>query len=126
MKSFVLDTETTDLIRNSALPIDKQPRIIELYGCVVEGGRVVDEIEFFAALPRGMALSEDTTKITGITNKHLVGAKPFSAHADFLAEMVEGCDEVVAHNLSFDMSVVNIEFKRLDRKSTRLNSSHYS
>jgi len=108
--SFIADTETTDLVGASLLPLKHQPKVTELYGCLLEDGRKVDEIEFFAN--PGEKLSPKISSITGITDEMLKGAKPFSAHAPDLSRIVQRADEVVAHNLSFDVAMIDVEFER--------------
>lgn len=115
MKAFLFDTETTDLIANSLIAERHRPCIIEFFGQTMElvGGKwtKVDELEFFCKPP--MAVSEEVTRITGITNDDLEGAKPFKDHADSVRAIIERADWVVAHNLSYDEAVVDFELERL-------------
>lgn len=109
--SFIFDTETTDLLGPSLLPAKHQPRIIEFYGSLYEDGRLVDEVEFFAN--PGIKLEKKIVSITNITDAMLKDAEPFSYYAPAVADIVKRADEVVAHNLSFDLAVVDYEFERL-------------
>jgi len=110
-----LDTETTSLIDNSLKPLEKQPQIIEFYSLSFE--RTGDEMEeisshHFLAHP-GKRLSEETTRITNITDAMLEGAERFAAHAAGLVEVIEASDEVVAHNLAYDKAVIDFELQRI-------------
>lgn len=113
MKAFIFDTETTGLIPNSVLSLGQQPRIIEFYGCLIDDqtGEQISEVEFFAN--PGAPIEPIITKITGIKDSDLAGQPPFSANADAVRSLVEAADVVVAHNLSFDMAMVENEFARI-------------
>lgn len=112
MKRMFFDTETTDLITNSLLPLDQQPRIIELYA-VILGHDFEPLAELETYLDPGIQISELITKITGIKPEQLRGQKRFGQVSMQLANMIEISDEVVAHNLSYDMAVVGFEFARI-------------
>ena len=115
MIALVFDTETTGLVKNSLIPLKDQPRIIELFGHLIDtdtdNGESVDELEFFAN--PGMPLEPIITKITGITDSDLRSEKPFSANANRLKQMLIRADSIVAHNLSFDLAMLQNEFSRL-------------
>lgn len=110
------DTETTGLVPNRVLPLDKQPEIIEFYGCLAdpETGEVGRELELMIRPTRGV--SAEITRITGISDADLVGSPRFPEVAPRIAELVAGASESVGHNVSFDMEVVDIEFERLGEK----------
>jgi len=112
MRAFVFDTETTGLIKNSVVRLELQPRIIELYGCVVEDdGRISEEIEFLCN--PGIPIPPIITKITGLCDADLVNRCRWAEAGaiEFLA-ILKDVDAVVAHNLSFDMAMVNFELRR--------------
>lgn len=114
MRTFIFDTETTALVENSLLALDRQPQIIEFYGAVLSGGgSILGELEFFC--DPGRPIPEEVTRITGIETKDVKGEPPFSARADSIIATVESCEVVVAHNLSYDMAVVDFELRRLGR-----------
>ena len=115
MKTLVLDTETTALIKNKLQPLDRQPRIIEFFALSMngEGEELGVTHELFNP---GMPLDMKTTEITGLTDEDLKKAPSFNAHADRIIELIEEHDEVVAHNASYDKNVVDFEMKRLGKK----------
>lgn len=118
MRTLIIDTETTDLVQNSLIANNLQPEVIELYGCVLnDEGNMIDEIEFLCK-PR-QPISELITKITRITNADLASCPSFSHFAPKLRDMIESCSTVVAHNLSFDMAVLEFEFARIDHEIIR-------
>jgi len=112
VKAVLFDTETTDLITTTARALDKQPRIIEFYACLIDPAKpkVLGEIEFLC--DPGQPLREETTKITGITQADLKGKAPFKEHLPKVQALFSKADVVVAHNLSYDFSMVNFETER--------------
>lgn len=112
MKVFIFDTETTGLVKNSLVPLDKQPRIIEFFGHTVddETGDVLNEIEFFC--DPGIPIEPIITRITGIKQEQLTGQKPFSSHRLDIQKAIDEADAVLAHNASFDLHLVECEFQR--------------
>lgn len=111
MRHFIFDTETTDLLSNELLADRHQPHIIEFYGEVINDcGKVTDTLEFLCH--PGFTIEPITTKITGIKPEDLEGKPPFAEFSERVADFIESSDVVVAHNLSFDMGVVNVEMRR--------------
>lgn len=115
MLALLFDTETTGLIKNHALPLDQQPRIIELYGSLVDDdGKVHGTVE--CLVDPGVPVSEEITKITGITQKDVEGRGKITDHLDMLDARLLKADAVVAHNLTFDRSIVEFEYQRAGRR----------
>lgn len=120
MKVVIFDTETDGLIANSAIPIHKQPRIVELFALVLEQKgegasakfKTVSEYERLFDTER--PIPPDTIRITGITQETIREARalPFREHRLEVAQLFEGADRIVAHNLSFDKSMVDNELER--------------
>lgn len=112
MRALILDTETTGLLKKKAAALETQPHIIEFYGAIVDQeGKVIEAYGTLVKPPE--KISALITSITGITNAMLADAPPFVAVAPKIREMVEGSTRVVAHNLSFDVGMLDNEFKRL-------------
>lgn len=116
MIAFLVDTETTGLIDNRTLPLSSQPHVTEFYGCLadLETGEVLSEVEHLIRPP--IAISEEITRITGITDELLKDAPRFMDVADEIISAIEAAPLVVAHNLSFDREMIDIEAERLGRK----------
>ena len=111
--ALVFDTETTGLIDKQLIREQHQPRMIEFFGNVVNArGDITRELEFFA--DPGIPIPPIITKITGINFQTLKNAKPFSDHADELIELIESCDMVVAHNMSYDHMIIELELRRIE------------
>jgi DNA polymerase III alpha subunit (gram-positive type) len=113
MICFLFDTETSGLIRNGLIADNKQPHIIEFYGCLADlkTGEVISEVDQLIKPPQ--PISDEITKITKITNDDLEGKPPFRDVADEIRTAIEAAPRVMAHNLSFDIEMVDLEFARL-------------
>ncbi len=120
MIAALFDTETTGLVKNSGLSLDKQPQVIEFYGCLLDcdtaAGKfeVIKELEFLAN--PGVPLPEIITKITGLTDADLKDAKPFPYYINGLQNFFEEAQMAAAHNLSFDKQLMNFEFARAKKE----------
>lgn len=112
MKALVFDTETTGLISCIARPLDKQPRVIEFYGELIDtdtGARLA-EVDFIC--DPGCELAPIITKITGLRTHDVAGRAPFADHVDAIAALMRQADACVAHNLSFDRDIIDLEAAR--------------
>lgn len=112
MKHLVFDTETTDLIANSARSLDKQPYIFEICGVVWDDADDSETLHHWQLDP-GAPISKSASKKTGVHDAMVKGRPLFRSVAPAIREMIEKSDCVVAHNLSFDRMMVKLEFSRL-------------
>ena len=108
----IFDTETTDLVKNRITALTRQPEIVAFYcGVYSPKGKLVDELDFKVKPKRPM--TPENIAIHGITNEELAERPSFSKYAKTVIAFMQGCDRVVAHNLSFDRDMVEIELDRL-------------
>lgn len=116
MKAFIFDTETTGLIMNRRLPLDKQPHITEFFGVTVDlkTGKMGKKISHLVKPP--IHISGEITRITGINDELVADAPPFADVADKIIKALEAAPVVIAHNLSYDVDMVELEAERLGRK----------
>lgn len=114
MKTLIFDTETTGLIRNSLIPLERQPKIIEFFGMTIDENFM--EISNFTRLYNpGFSLDPEIVRITGITDEMLVDVPALNAERfTELKQFIEGHDEVVAHNLRFDRDMISLEMRRAE------------
>jgi DNA polymerase-3 subunit alpha len=128
--AIVFDTETTGLIENGARPLKDQPHIIELTALRIDlndfafgvhdndwpGDRdkMIEEAPMFTSLFNFRGITEETTRITGITQDLVDLAPSFASKSYELAEFVHGSRWLVGHNLSYDRDMLAIELRRLD------------
>lgn len=113
---IIFDTETTGLAGPEALPLDKQPHIIEFAAVRLNDETLVqeDEIEFMAH--PGMSLTEEIVKITGITDEDLKDKPPFSKYVADLQKFFLGEKTIVAHNCEFDCKMLEINLRRFGKQ----------
>lgn len=111
----IFDTETTGLLKPKANEMEKQPYIAEIYiaklihrsdGIIEQ----IDELGTFYKPP--IPISEEITRITGITNYDVKDAPTFTRAADGICDFFVGVHRVVAHNLAFDRSMLANELVR--------------
>lgn len=108
---LVLDTETTGLLKTDALEMSLQPYITELYVIKTQpDGTFVAEVDTFIKPP--VPISEEITKITGITNEMVADAPTFVEVYPQLIELFIGERRAVGHNLPFDMGMIYCELAR--------------
>lgn len=87
-------------------------RVIEVAAIRVEDGEVVDTVN--TLVNPGDELPQFITNLTGITSKQVRGAPAFSQVADELYQLIDG-SIFVAHNVRFDYSFLEQEFKRIGK-----------
>lgn len=116
MKTLIFDTETTGLLQSKAHPINKQPQIIEFYGAIYGKSekKPLEELELL--IDPGQAIPPIITKITGLKNADVKGKGRFKEHAQRIGKFIQSADIIVAHNLAFDIGMLDVEFARLDVK----------
>ena len=117
MKSFddiiIFDTETTGLDAPSPAKIEVQPYITEIYAVrLSKDFKFIDDVNRMVKPP--VPISEEITKITGITQEMVDKHQPFSNMYDELYELFHGCRYVVGHNISFDLRILRYELFRYD------------
>lgn len=112
---ILFDTETTGLLGPSALPLDVQPRIIELGLLRLDGETLEEKDTINQILDPGQPLSEEITKITGLTTKDVKGQPTFVSQYTRLVDFFLGAWMLVAHNLPFDRGMLAGELQRIDK-----------
>lgn len=114
--TLVLDTETTGLLNSHLLRLSRQPEIIELFMATVDpSAGTVSESFNNLIKPKGI-VSPEITRITGIKQSDVDPMEPFSHHAELIKQWVESSPAICAHNASFDVEMLTLEFERLGIK----------
>ena len=124
MQILALDCETTGLVNNHTIRIDKQPHIIEFYGCKVdlETGEVLDELALLIKPPQSLSDTplfgdkKTITQITGITNEMLSNAPAFKDISTRLITFIQSAPLLAAHNLSYDKEMIDLEAERINTR----------
>lgn len=106
------DTETTGLIDNHTVKLEKQPEIIEIYACIFndKDGKVKHEINTF--IKPKLPITPEITKITGITNAMVKDAPDYFHTVRHIMNLLNDAPVLTGHNLSFDLEMVAIENER--------------
>lgn len=115
---FAFDTETSDIPASRLLPLNKQPEIIEFYGCSadLETGEILFDIDLMIKPSKELDETSKASKAHKITNDMLKDAPSFSDVADQIQTAFDKGGKPLAHNASFDIEMVEIEFQRLGRE----------
>lgn len=110
--ALVFDWETTGLTLHPDADVSKQPRAIEFGGVLVSipSGDIVDEISLL--INPGIPITEEITKITGLTDADVANAPRFLAVLPTLRRAFSSAAVCVAHNLPFDRSILRGELAR--------------
>lgn len=119
--ALVFDTETTGLVQNRTLKLERQPEIIEFYGCLVnlKTGKVTKELNILIKPSKPLnevpnpGDKKTITEITGITNEMLADAPSFREVSKKIFPLLLNAPLVIAHNASFDKDMIEIEAQRL-------------
>lgn len=115
MKTVLFDNETTGLLRPAPASITEQPYIIEFYGVAIDDKtfKVIEEYECLIRPP--IPVSDEIARITGINQNMVEDKESFISHYENIAELFLGAERMVAHNLSFDRSMLANELIRIDK-----------
>ena len=112
----IFDTETTGLLYTGLMQDDKQPEIIEFMAVKVdlETGEKIQEWDFLVKPQR--EIPEEVVRITSIDDSMVKDADPFAMHVVDVREALENSEAVIAHNLSFDKEMIDLEMARCGMK----------
>lgn len=111
-KLFMLDTETTDLVKEGVTDFLDQPGICQI-GIVILDEKF-KEIDSFQSLvnPEKSKWSEGAMKVHGITPDRVKDAPTYFALHDQIADMAEGCSTWSGYNTKFDKDVLWFQLLR--------------
>ena len=107
-RQVILDTETT------GLSPDQGHRLIEI-GCLEMINRRITQNRFHYYINPKRDIDAGAVKVHGITEDFLKDKPVFEDIADALFQFLEGA-ELIIHNAPFDLSFLNAEFARIDKK----------
>lgn len=114
--ALVFDTETTGLVQNMTVQLDKQPHVIEFCGMIVDlaDGRMIEEVNTLVRPP--VKLWTKIVNITGLTDEVLEKERGWQTVFPDIVDIIEKAPLVIAHNLTFDKDMVDIEMRRLGKQ----------
>jgi DNA polymerase III epsilon subunit-like protein len=116
MIATVIDTETTGLIENHTLRLEKQPEIVEFAAISVDWESLEELSRWDTFVRRVGEWFADENKRPPISESDLAKAPTFREVADRIQQTLEGSDVIVGQNLSYDIEIVDLCFDRLRRR----------
>lgn len=107
------DTETNDLIKYGLQnEFEKNPRIVQIAWGLYDNENIVSSGNYII-YPIDFNISEESTAIHGITMDDAIErGVPIHKVLGLFEEDVKKCGLLIAHNLEFDLNVINTEFLR--------------
>lgn len=110
---IILDCEGDGVMQNALLPDLQQPYMAELGAIKLDRktGKVLGTYHTMVKPPRDF--TEQFTKITSITNADVANAPSFAGILPAFTDFVLGERELVAHNLTYDAGVIEVELRRI-------------
>ena len=112
MNEVFLDTETT------GLSIQEDHRIVEI-ACIETKDLIPTKKTFHELINPERKVEEDALKIHGHTNEMLKEKKNFRDIANEFLQFIEG-KKLIIHNASFDVSFLNHELKKINKKTLNI------
>jgi DNA polymerase-3 subunit epsilon len=103
MRRVFIDCESTGLDTRS-------DQVIEVAAIEVIDRKIGNSVEFRCKPTCRMDL--DAQRVHGISMEMLANEPPFADRANILLDFLEGADEVLAHNASYDVAMLDAEFAR--------------
>ena len=112
MNEVFLDTETT------GLSVQEGHRIVEI-ACIETKDLIPTKKTFHKLINPERKVAEDALKIHGYTDEMLKEKKKFKDIANEFLQFIEG-KKLIIHNASFDISFLNHELKKINKKTLNI------
>ena len=112
MNEVFLDTETT------GLSVQEDHRIVEI-ACIETKDLIPTKKKFHKLINPERKVEEGALKIHGHTNEMLKEKKKFRDIANEFLQFIEG-KKLIIHNASFDVSFLNHELKKINKKTLNI------
>jgi len=128
MKIIIFDTETTGMPQFGQ-PLDRQPYVCQFaaiiyeYDAVAKTFQPIKKIDQLIKPPIPMPL--DCVHIHGITDQKLMNEPVFADFVDEMLDFFKEADLAIAHNLPFDVAIIEIELDRLKKSKNFLPAQTY-
>jgi DNA polymerase III subunit epsilon len=117
--SFFFDTETGGFPNENVPPEHpSQPPLVELGFELFRGTRMLQTMSAIIKPYNGLTISPDAARIHGISQERAQAeGVPLVAALAIFDHCLRQADEVVAHNLAFDIRMMELVYKQLGRNS---------
>jgi DNA polymerase III subunit epsilon len=110
------DTETTGLPKNYKAPItdlNNWPRLVQLAYLLYDADGNLISSKDYLIKPDGFTIPEGASRIHGITTERAINfGIPIATVLSQFNDLVNKCEVMVAHNISFDEKIVGSELIR--------------
>lgn len=109
-----VDTETTGLLEPIGIDLEYQPHMFEI--CIFRTNKklkIIDKYQDLIKIP--VPIPIHISRITGVYDEMLINKKPFKKHFKAIQSIMRGAKIFVAHNATFDESIIENEFERLNK-----------
>lgn len=118
MRQIIFDTETTGMNPNRAQgSVAQGHRIIEI-GCVELVDRIPTGNYFHLYLNPERAVDPEAYKVHGLSDEFLADKPVFADMLESFEAYLAGADELIAHNISFDLAFLDQELALAGRGYT--------
>lgn len=128
MKFLVFDTETTGLPQTKYISPDYLhlwPHIVQFSYVIYDSSlnTIIKSVDNIIKLPENILISQESTKIHGITNEQsrLKGKFIHDILNEFCND-IRTIDRLIGHNIDFDISMVKVELLRIIYGNNIINS----
>jgi DNA polymerase III epsilon subunit-like protein len=110
---MVFDVETTGKLNKNA-PLDQQPHIIQLSFVIydLQDRRIIKKFDSYVNIPQNIEISDFIKGLTGATREKCDRGMDILDVLDEFYNAYFWCDEIVAHNIDFDIQMVLYEIER--------------
>lgn len=120
MKIVFLDTETTGIPSSLNINTDDQVRIVQM-GWIITDNSTITHTRTFIIKPEGYTITNDF--VHGITTeKATKEGQSIDKIIKLFLEDIQGVDQIVCHNVTFDMYMLVFEVRKLGINTDYLTS----
>ena len=114
MKITVIDTETTGVIPRDFQNLNECPYMLQLGSITydTDSNEIINSINNIIKIPEHVQISKEVTEINSITKEMSDNGCDIKTILQTFNEHILESDLVVAHNLEFDINILNYEYMR--------------
>lgn len=125
-KYLFFDTETTGVPRNYKAPMQDTanwPRLVQLAWLLVDERGIELKRKSVIIRPDGFTIPEEAVQVHGITTERAQneGFPLWNVLDEFMQDL-ELAEEIVGHNIDFDIHIVGAELCRLDMSTQKISN----
>ena len=122
MRCLIFDTETTGLPQTKIInpsTLHQWPHIVQFSYIIYDASLndIVESKDYVIKLPEDIEISEESSKIHGITNE--ISSKNGVCLNEVLNEFfyyLRSVDKLIGHNIEFDINMIKVELLRIINK----------